>query len=111
MNGFYGNQSGVDFNIVKCYSDAAAMLSDFNNADDDANCEVNFDEYVFLNNSGKIFKRSSNLTNGQSGAEYIGQIQGYRGIAPFITIENFSESDYAAIASQIGISDIEKLKK
>lgn len=86
MNGFYGNQSGIDFNIVKNYENAATMLSDFSNI----NCTVNFDEYVFLNDTGKIFRRSSNLTNGQSGAEYIGQIQGYDGIAPLIDITNFN---------------------
>ena len=89
MNGFYGNQSGVDFNIVKNYESAAAMLSDFSSI----NCTVNFDEYVFLNDTGKIYRRSSNITNEQSGAEYIGQIQGYDGIAPFIDITNFELTD------------------
>ena len=62
MSSFYGGRRGASFIIVKNYLDVLSMVSDFSQGNDFI--EVNFDEYVIINNpnknhpdNGKIFRR------------------------------------------------------
>ena len=62
MNSFYGGRRGASFVIVKNYLDVVTMTADFARGNDFT--EVNYDEYVMINNpnknhpdNGKIFRR------------------------------------------------------
>lgn len=62
MNSFYGGRRGASFVIVKNYLDVVTMIADFARGNDFT--EVNYDEYVMINNphknhpdNGKIFRR------------------------------------------------------
>ena len=113
MNSFYGGRRGASFVIVKNYLDIVTMTADFARGNDFT--EVNYDEYVIINNpnknhpdNGKIFRRgydyNSNRTieaynnaSGPSttieahGAEYIGTIVGPAGKAPLLTVGSYDE--------------------
>ena len=112
MNSFYGGRRGASFVIVKNYQDIPTMVADFARGNDFT--EVNYDEYVIINNpnknhpdNGKLFRRGYDYNsdrkiaiNGNNsseeveahGAEYIGTIIGPAGKAPLLTMTSYADA-------------------
>lgn len=96
-NSFYGGIKGASFIIVARYASIAEMIKAFSGGG--SYTAVNYDEYVIIDtenkndpDNGKLYRRGYSYNDEMGGAQYVGQIVGPSGLAPFVEITSYEDA-------------------